>query len=75
MNEETFNMSIRRFLKNVGVRSQAEIERCLKKYNLPALGRSAVRRERRWEGADKREHGEADVPKPIIVMAIRRRRC
>jgi len=27
MNEENFNMSIRKFLKNVGVRSQSEIER------------------------------------------------
>jgi len=27
MNDEAFNMSIRRFLKTVGVRSQAEIER------------------------------------------------
>jgi Family of unknown function (DUF6494) len=31
MNEETFNMSIRRFLKNVGVRSQSEIERAVAK--------------------------------------------
>ena len=31
MNEETFNMSIRRFLKIVGVRSQAEIERAVAK--------------------------------------------
>ena len=31
MNEETFNMSIRRFLKTVGVRSQAEIERAVAK--------------------------------------------
>ena len=31
MNEETLNMSIRRFLKNVGVRSQAEIERTVAK--------------------------------------------
>ena len=31
MNEETFNMSIRKFLKNVGVRSQAEIERAVAK--------------------------------------------
>ena len=31
MNEEAFNMSIRRFLKNVGVRSQAEIERAVAK--------------------------------------------
>lgn len=29
MNEETFNMSIRKFLKTVGVRSQAEIERAV----------------------------------------------
>ena len=31
MNEDIFNMSIRRFLKNVGVRSQAEIERAIAK--------------------------------------------
>ncbi len=29
MNEETFNMSIRRFLKNAGVRSQQEIEQAV----------------------------------------------
>jgi hypothetical protein len=29
MNEETFNMSIRRFLKNAGVRSQLEIEQAV----------------------------------------------
>ena len=31
MHEETFNMSIRRFLKTVGVRSQTEIERAVAK--------------------------------------------
>ncbi len=31
MNEETFNMSIRKFLKMVGVRSQSEIERAVNK--------------------------------------------
>lgn len=31
MNEEAFNMSIRRFLKAVGVRSQSEIERAVQK--------------------------------------------
>ena len=31
MNEEVFNMSIRKFLKTVGVRSQAEIERAVAK--------------------------------------------
>ena len=29
MNDEAFNMSIRRFLKVVGIRSQAEIERAV----------------------------------------------
>ena len=29
MNDETFNLSIRRFLKAVGVRSQGEIERAV----------------------------------------------
>ena len=31
MNEEAFNMSIRRYLKTVGVRSQSEIERAVAK--------------------------------------------
>ena len=31
MNEETFNMSIRKFLKMVGVRSQTEIEHAVAK--------------------------------------------
>ena len=31
MNDETFNMSIRRFLKVVGIRSQSEIERAVAK--------------------------------------------
>ena len=31
MNEENFNMSIRKFLKMVGVRSQTEIERAVAK--------------------------------------------
>lgn len=31
MHEETFNMSIRKFLKMVGVRSQTEIERAVAK--------------------------------------------
>jgi hypothetical protein len=31
VNEETFNMSIRKFLKMVGVRSQTEIERAVAK--------------------------------------------
>ena len=31
MNEETFNMSIRKFLKTVGVRSQSDIEHAVAK--------------------------------------------
>ena len=31
MNPETFNMSIRKFLKSVGVQSQREIERAVEK--------------------------------------------
>ena len=30
MDEETFNMSIRKFLKSVGVQSQSEIERAVR---------------------------------------------
>ena len=31
MNEETFNLSIRKFLKMVGINSQREIERAIRK--------------------------------------------
>jgi hypothetical protein len=39
MNEETFNMSIRKFLKMVGIRSQREIEQAVA--NARAQGRIA----------------------------------
>lgn len=36
MNEEKFNMSLRKFLKNVGVTSQQQIEKTVREGNLGA---------------------------------------
>ncbi len=44
MNEETFNLSIRKFLKMVGVNSQREIEHAVQR----ALGASAVQGNERF---------------------------
>lgn len=43
MDEEKFNMSLRRFLKQVGVTSQKEIERAVRKGNLGGTGKLTVR--------------------------------
>ncbi|MBA4783684.1 MAG: hypothetical protein H2045_10760 [Rhizobiales bacterium] len=41
MSDETFNMSMRKFLKQVGVTSQQEIERVVRETNLS--GKTALR--------------------------------
>jgi hypothetical protein len=43
MNEEKFNISLRKFLKQVGVTSQREIERVVRKENLAGKGKLKVR--------------------------------
>lgn len=43
MDEEAFNMSLRKFLKHVGVTSQREIERVVAAGNLPDPRRLKVR--------------------------------
>lgn len=43
MDEEAFNMSLRKFLKRVGVTSQREIERVVAAGNLPDPDRLKVR--------------------------------
>ena len=44
MNPETFNMSIRKFLKSVGVQSQREIEAAVEQARSPPAGSRAARR-------------------------------
>jgi 16S rRNA U516 pseudouridylate synthase RsuA-like enzyme len=43
MSDEKFNMSMRKFLKQVGVTSQQEIERVVREGNLQGKGRLAVK--------------------------------
>ena len=43
MNEEKFNISLRKFLKQVGVTSQREIERLVREENLAGKGKLKVR--------------------------------
>jgi hypothetical protein len=43
MNEEKFNISLRKFLKQVGVTSQREIERVVREENLAGKGKLKVR--------------------------------
>ena len=43
MNEERFNISLRKFRKQVGVTSQREIERVVREENLAGKGKLKVR--------------------------------
>ena len=43
MNDERFNISLRKFLKQVGVTSQREIERVVREENLGGKGKLKVR--------------------------------
>jgi hypothetical protein len=42
MESERFNMSLRRFLKQVGISSQQEIERIVREYHLEGKGKLKV---------------------------------
>lgn len=52
MDESRFNMSVRRFLKEVGVTSQREIERLVREGKTPASGQLAVKMVLTAEGSD-----------------------
>jgi hypothetical protein len=63
MEEEQFNMSMRKFLKQVGVTSQQEIERVVRDKHL-AKGKLKVRAVLTAEGTDLNHivEGEIDLP-------------
>jgi 16S rRNA U516 pseudouridylate synthase RsuA-like enzyme len=52
MNEDNFNMSLRKFLKHVGVTSQQEIERVVREKSLKGKGRLKVKIVLTAEGTD-----------------------
>ncbi len=63
MEDERFNMSLRKFLKHVGVTSQQEIERIVREKKLTA-GKLHVRAVLTAEGTDLHHvvEGEIDLP-------------
>lgn len=52
MQNEDFNLSLRRFLKEVGVSSQQEIERVVRENGLAGRGKLSVRMVLTAEGTD-----------------------
>lgn len=52
MNDERFNMSMRKFLKQVGVTSQQEIERVVREGGLQGKGTLAVKMVLTADGTD-----------------------
>jgi len=63
MEEDRFNMSLRKFLKHVGVTSQQEIERVVREAK-PASGKLKVRMVLTAEGTDLNHvvDGEIELP-------------
>jgi 16S rRNA U516 pseudouridylate synthase RsuA-like enzyme len=56
-----FNISLRKFLKQVGVTSQREIERIVREKNLAGKGRLKVRMELTAEGTDLKHVVEDEI--------------
>ena len=58
---ERFNMSMRKFLKEVGVTSQQAIERLVREQNLAGQGKLAVRMVLTAKGTDLNHAVEAEI--------------
>lgn len=58
---ERFNISLRKFLKQVGVTSQREIERIVREKQLAGQGRLKVRMELTAEGTDLKHVIEEEI--------------
>jgi hypothetical protein len=63
MDEQRFNMSMRKFLKEVGVTSQQEIERVVREEGLAGMGKLKVKMVLTGEGTSLRHvvDGEIDL--------------
>jgi len=63
MENERFNMSLRKYLKHMGVTSQQEIERVVREQGLEGKGKLKVRMVLTAEGTDLRHavDGETDL--------------
>jgi Family of unknown function (DUF6494) len=63
MENERFNLSLRRFLKEVGISSQQEIERIVREHGLAGKGKLRVKMVLTAEGTDLKHvvNGEIDL--------------
>ncbi|HSM39764.1 MAG TPA: DUF6494 family protein, partial [Afifellaceae bacterium] len=59
--QEAFNMSMRKFLKQVGVTSQREIEKLVEDRNMAGKGKLAVRVVLTAEGTDLNHVVEGEI--------------
>ena len=61
MDEDKFNMSMRKFLKQVGVTSQQQIEKAVRENNLSGTGSLKVKVVLTAEGTDLNHTVEGDI--------------
>lgn len=61
MNQDRFNMSVRKFLKQVGVTAQREIEHLVERKGLQGKGKLAVRAVITAEGTDLHHVVEGEI--------------
>lgn len=61
MDDEKFNMSMRKYLKQVGVTSQQEIERAVRERNLAGKGKLKVKMVLTAEGTDLNHTVEGEI--------------
>ena len=61
MDDDRFNQSLRRFLKEVGISSQREIERLVRERGLGVEGKLQVRMVLTAEGTDLRHQVDGDI--------------
>ena len=61
MSDEQFNMSLRKFLKQVGVTSQQKIEEVVREQNLAGSGSLKVKMVLTAEGTDLNHVVEGDI--------------
>ena len=61
MENERFNMSLRKFLKHVGVTSQQEIERIVREQHLEGKGKLKVKMVLTADGTDLRHEIDEEI--------------
>lgn len=61
MENERFNLSLRRFLKEVGISSQQEIERVVREGGLAGKGKLRVKMVLTAEGTDLRHQVDGEI--------------